>query len=132
MLVALLGMLGIVVLVSLIALIHMCLGAPYSDENQKRPKSPSSKKLTIPGPRGLPIIGSLLDFDVRFNHISLAKFAKQYGGLCQVKLGSQKWVVSAKYDYVREALITRGQALGGRNRTYRLQVSIDWRRGFCA
>ncbi len=117
MMLALLVLLVFVVAVSIFAFIYMiCLGS--SNDRLQSKKGPE-----IPGPRGLPIIGSLLDFDVRFNHMSLAKWAKQYGGICKVKLGSETWVVPGKYDYVREALITKGRSLGGRNRTYRLQVS---------
>ncbi len=56
-----------------------------------------------PGPRGLPMVGSLLD--VRKNpHEVLAKYARQYGDVCMFRLGGSPTVSISHPAILREAL----------------------------
>ncbi len=64
------------------------------------PESASSK--TLPGPRGLPIFGSL--FSIRNDtHLAIDLIAKQYGDICSMRFGSVPTVVISHPDLLKEA-----------------------------
>lgn len=67
-----------------------------------RPRSTLRYK-TIPGPRGLPIIGSALLLD-RYPQRNLKKWHKQYGEIYKVKLFAFEWVFLNSPEAVKAVL----------------------------
>ena len=55
-----------------------------------------------PGPRGLPVVGSLLSLR-KDPQIALTRIAREYGDVCMVKLGSVPTVIISHPDLLRDA-----------------------------
>uniref|UniRef100_A0A1W7HBW3 Cytochrome P450 n=1 Tax=Scoparia dulcis TaxID=107240 RepID=A0A1W7HBW3_SCODU len=73
---------------------------------------PKNKRLP-PGPKGLPILGSLLTIGDK-PHESLTKLAKSYGPLMTVKFGFVNVVVASSKDMAKEILLKNDQTFLGR------------------
>ncbi|XP_052517016.1 cytochrome P450 2C23-like [Budorcas taxicolor] len=69
-----------------------------------------------PGPTPLPIIGNLMQLNLKDIPASLSKLAKQYGPVYTLYLGSQTTVVLHGYEAVKEALIDQSDEFLGRAR----------------
>ena len=55
-----------------------------------------------PGPRGLPVFGSLLD--IRHDtHLAIDRLARRYGDICMMRLGSVPTVIISDADLLEEA-----------------------------
>ena len=55
-----------------------------------------------PGPRGLPLFGSLLD--IRHDtHLAIDRLAKRYGDICLLRFGSVPTVVISDADMLQDA-----------------------------
>ncbi len=67
----------------------------------------------LSGPRGLPVVGSLLSLG-QSPHLRLTDMAAKYGSIFHIRLGSWPAVVVSGYDTVREALIQKGDAFASR------------------
>ncbi|XP_062959374.1 cytochrome P450 2C19-like isoform X2 [Cynocephalus volans] len=67
-----------------------------------------------PGPTPLPIIGNILQIDVKDISKSLSNFSKVYGPVFTVYLGMKPTVVLHGYEAVKEALIDMGEEFSGR------------------
>ncbi|XP_064617016.1 steroid 17-alpha-hydroxylase/17,20 lyase-like [Liolophura sinensis] len=69
-----------------------------------------------PGPKGLPIIGSVLDVSPTHLHVSLTEFGKTYGDLFSVNLLGNRVVVLNSVEVIREAFFTEeyGAVFAGR------------------
>ncbi|KAM4839848.1 cytochrome P450 2C18-like [Urocitellus parryii] len=67
-----------------------------------------------PGPTPLPIIGNILQIDVKDISKSLTKFSKVYGPVFTLYLGLKPSVVLHGYDAVKEALVDLGEEFAGR------------------
>ncbi|XP_029425498.1 cytochrome P450 2C23-like [Nannospalax galili] len=67
-----------------------------------------------PGPTPLPIIGNLLQLNLKDLPASLCKLAKEYGPIYTLYFGSWPAVVLHGYDVVKEALISHGDEFLGR------------------
>lgn len=61
----------------------------------------------LPGPRGLPLLGNVLQFDPSQIQKALERWADEYGCPYRIKLASEKAVVISDPDMVREALRDR-------------------------
>ena len=81
-----------------------------------------SRKLSMPGPRGWPIVGNSLALDRQFPHQTLEKWGKQFNGLYQVRVAMEDWVVVTKYEHVYELLVSKSYAFAGRQQSFRLAV----------
>nr|XP_044609669.1 cytochrome P450 2C42-like isoform X1 [Equus asinus] len=77
-------------------------------------KQSSRKGKLPPGPTPLPIIGNILQLDVKNISKSLSKLSKLYGPVFTVYLGLKPTVVLHGYEAVKEALIDLGEEFSGR------------------
>uniref|UniRef100_A0A8C2WHH9 Cytochrome P450 2K1-like n=1 Tax=Cyclopterus lumpus TaxID=8103 RepID=A0A8C2WHH9_CYCLU len=93
---ALLGTVGI--------LLVLYIFFPNFDHQRKEP----------PGPRPLPVVGNLLQLDLKSLHSSLYELSKKYGSVFTVCFGPQKMVVLAGYKTVKQALVNYGVEFGDR------------------
>jgi cytochrome P450 len=84
------------------------------------PASPSSLRHadTLPGPRGLPLFGSALQIEPARFHQQLETWARQYGPLYRLRLGSRRIVVVGDHELVAAVLRDRPD---GFRRTSRLE-----------
>ncbi|XP_076690283.1 cytochrome P450 2C21-like isoform X4 [Callospermophilus lateralis] len=67
-----------------------------------------------PGPTPLPIIGNILQLDIKNVDRSLSILAKNYGPVFTVHFGMKPTVVLYGYEAVKEALIDRAEEFSGR------------------
>ncbi|XP_068136123.1 cytochrome P450 2K6-like [Hyperolius riggenbachi] len=67
-----------------------------------------------PGPKGLPVIGNLHMINLRRPNQTLMKFAKQYGSVFSIRMGTVKIVVLSGYETVRSALIDHAEEFSER------------------
>ncbi|TDH00730.1 hypothetical protein EPR50_G00191610 [Perca flavescens] len=98
--ISLLGGLLVLLLVCLV-----CSSSFSSKENRKEP----------PGPKPFPLIGNLLQLDLKRPYNTLLKLSKTYGSVFTVYLGPQKVVVLAGYKTVKEALVNYADEFGERD-----------------
>ncbi|KAI4887978.1 hypothetical protein NFI96_001881 [Prochilodus magdalenae] len=68
-----------------------------------------------PGPKPLPILGNLLDLDLKKIHVSLVSMSKQYGSIFTVYFGPKKVVVLAGYQTVKQALVNNAEEFQDRD-----------------
>ncbi|XP_039638088.1 cytochrome P450 2K1-like [Perca fluviatilis] len=68
-----------------------------------------------PGPRPLPLLGNLLQIDLKRPYHTLLKLSKKYGSVFTVYLGPKKVVVLAGYKTVKEALVNHAEEFGERD-----------------
>ncbi|XP_047409189.1 cytochrome P450 2C55-like [Sciurus carolinensis] len=74
----------------------------------------SGREKLPPGPTPLPIIGNILQIDVKDISKSLTKLSKVYGPVFTLYLGMKPSVVVCGYEAVKEALDDLGEAFSGR------------------
>ncbi|KAG7232711.1 hypothetical protein INR49_008198 [Caranx melampygus] len=74
-----------------------------------------------PGPRPLPLLGNLLQLDLKRPFNTLLKFSKTYGSVFTIYMGPKKVVVLAGYRTVKEALVNYAEEFGERDATLILQ-----------
>uniref|UniRef100_A0A7N8YCK9 Uncharacterized protein n=1 Tax=Mastacembelus armatus TaxID=205130 RepID=A0A7N8YCK9_9TELE len=67
-----------------------------------------------PGPRPLPVIGNLLQLDLKRPYKTLCELSKKYGSVFTVYFGPNKVVVLSGYKAVKEALINHAEEFGDR------------------
>ncbi|KAM7368360.1 hypothetical protein PAMP_014583 [Pampus punctatissimus] len=79
-----------------------------------------------PGPKPLPLLGNLLQLDLKRPYESLLTLSKKYGSVFTVYLGPKKVVVLAGYKTVREALVTHADEFGDRDS---IQIVKDINKG---
>ncbi|XP_029451966.1 cytochrome P450 2K6-like isoform X2 [Rhinatrema bivittatum] len=68
----------------------------------------------IPGPRPLPIIGSLHIVNLQKLQQSLREMSKKYGAVFSIHLGSQRMVVLSGYETVKDALVNHADEFAER------------------
>ncbi|XP_052028322.1 cytochrome P450 2C26-like isoform X3 [Apodemus sylvaticus] len=74
----------------------------------------SQRRNLPPGPTPLPIIGNILQIDLKDISKSLRNFSKVYGSVFTLYLGRKPAVVLHGYEAVKEALINHGEEFAGR------------------
>ncbi|XP_051002423.1 cytochrome P450 2C37-like [Acomys russatus] len=79
-------------------------------------KQSCEKRKLPPGPTPFPIIGNILQVDVKDIYQSFTKLSKAYGPVFTLYLGGQPTVVLHGYETVKEALIDHGEEFAGRGR----------------
>ncbi|KAM9354927.1 cytochrome P450 2K1-like [Pholidichthys leucotaenia] len=68
-----------------------------------------------PGPTPLPLLGNMLQLDMKNPSATFLEFAKKYGSVFTVYLGPQKVVMLAGYKTVKEALVDYDEIFRGRD-----------------
>uniref|UniRef100_A0A8C6L8M4 Cytochrome P450 2K1-like n=1 Tax=Nothobranchius furzeri TaxID=105023 RepID=A0A8C6L8M4_NOTFU len=68
-----------------------------------------------PGPTPLPILGNLLQIDLKRPYHTLLELSKKYGSVFTVYFGPNKVVVLAGYRTVKEALVGHDEEFGDRD-----------------
>ncbi|XP_029352414.1 cytochrome P450 2K1-like [Echeneis naucrates] len=94
-------------------LVYLALSFVPPQEDQKGP----------PGPRPLPLLGNLLQLDLKRPYETLLKFSRKYGSVFTVYFGPKKVVVLVGYQAVKEALVNRAEEFGERDLTPILEES---------
>ncbi|XP_061668847.1 cytochrome P450 2K1-like [Syngnathoides biaculeatus] len=89
----------------ILLLVYALSSALSSDETANEP----------PGPRPLPVLGNLLQLDLKRPYKTLVEMSKKYGPVFTVYLGSKKVVVLAGYKAVKEALVNHAEEFGDRD-----------------
>ncbi|XP_040847777.1 cytochrome P450 2C5-like isoform X3 [Ochotona curzoniae] len=79
-------------------------------------KQSSGRGKLPPGPTPFPIIGNILQLDVKDVSKSLTNFSKVYGPVFTLYFGTKPTVVLHGYEAVKEALIDLGEDFAGRGR----------------
>ncbi|XP_061568787.1 cytochrome P450 2K1-like [Cololabis saira] len=70
-----------------------------------------------PGPRPFPLLGNLLQVDLKRLDQSLFALSKKYGPVFQIFFGLKKVVVLAGYQTVKQALVNHAEEFGNREIT---------------
>ncbi|KAL2101312.1 hypothetical protein ACEWY4_003073 [Coilia grayii] len=84
-----------------------CFGISSSDPEGKEP----------PGPKGLPVLGNLLQLDLKRPYNTLCELSKKYGSVFTIYFGPKKVVVLAGYKTVKQALVNHADEFGERDIT---------------
>ncbi|XP_068136101.1 cytochrome P450 2K6-like [Hyperolius riggenbachi] len=94
------------ILVSIAVILFLTI--VYNKQKQQKGKN------LPPGPRPLPIIGSIHLMDMRKPHETFIKLSKKYGPIFTIHLGAMKMVVLCGYDVVKEALVNQADEFANR------------------
>lgn len=86
----------------ILILIFSLLLILYLTRNQDPPNFP-------PGPRPLPLIGSIFNIEPKQPHIYLSKLAEVYGNVYCIRVGRDKSVFVCGFKMVKEALVTQAE-----------------------
>ncbi|KAL2062757.1 hypothetical protein VTL71DRAFT_5829 [Oculimacula yallundae] len=79
---------------------------------QKSKLPPGTKRL--PGPKGIPLLGSVPDLPAKHSWLQFYAWTKQYGPICQVKLGADTCILVADPKIVEDLLVKRAAKYSGR------------------
>uniref|UniRef100_A0A3Q2V2P8 Uncharacterized protein n=1 Tax=Haplochromis burtoni TaxID=8153 RepID=A0A3Q2V2P8_HAPBU len=93
---------------TVILLVYFIVTSSFN--SQKKQKGP-------PGPRPLPVLGNLLQLDLKGPYKTLLELSKKYGSVFTVYLGPNKVVILAGYRTVKEALVDYDEEFGDRSPT---------------
>ncbi|XP_072162887.1 steroid 17-alpha-hydroxylase/17,20 lyase-like [Diadema setosum] len=77
-----------------------------------------------PGPRGLPIVGSIYDM-TDSPEVVFGKWAKKYGDIFGLKMGQRWMVVLNRKDLIKEAVIKQDVEFAGRPDFYSSELYTD-------
>ncbi|XP_063757956.1 cytochrome P450 2K1-like [Eleginops maclovinus] len=93
---------------ALVVLLLIFIVSSFNFNSQDKGKEP-------PGPNPLPILGNLLQIDLKRPYHTFLELSKKYGSVFTVYLGSKKVVVLAGYKTVKEALVNNADEFGDRD-----------------
>ena len=69
----------------------------------------AEKWLNLPYPRGIPLIGNVLQIDASRSHWQQVEWREQLGPVFCLRLFFEKMLVVNDYESIREVLVTKGQ-----------------------
>ncbi|XP_026538313.1 cytochrome P450 2K6-like [Notechis scutatus] len=95
---------SILFLSTLIMLLLFKMGNPWKKSSKDFP----------PGPRPLPVVGSLHIMDLKKPYQTMLELSKQYGPVFKIQLGLQKIVVLTGYETIKEALVNKADVFAER------------------
>nr|XP_060611508.1 cytochrome P450 1A5-like [Anolis sagrei ordinatus] len=84
-----------------------------------RQKIPPGLK-SLPGPKGYPLIGSMLDLG-KNPHLTLSQMRQKYGDVMQIRIGTRPILVLSGLETIRQALVKQGEDFAGRPNLYSFQ-----------
>ncbi|KAK2829236.1 hypothetical protein Q7C36_017226 [Tachysurus vachellii] len=96
-------LLGLVMMFLLI--VYLLSSDASSQEENKEP----------PGPKPLPILGNMLQLNLKRPYMTLCEMSKKYGSVFTVYFGPKKVVVLAGYQTVKQALVNNAEEFGNRD-----------------
>ncbi|CZT02199.1 related to cytochrome P450 2A12 [Rhynchosporium graminicola] len=79
----------------------------------QKPKLPPGTN-RIPGPKGIPLLGSVPDLPAKHAWLQFYAWTKQYGPICQVKLGADTCILLSDPKIVEDLLVKRAAKYSGR------------------
>ncbi|XP_070958694.1 cytochrome P450 2K1-like isoform X3 [Oncorhynchus clarkii lewisi] len=85
--------------------LYLCSSGSSSEEQGQEP----------PGPRPLPLLGNMLQLDLKKPYCTLYELSKKYGSIFTVHFGPKKVVVLAGYKTVKQALVNQAEDFGDRD-----------------
>ncbi|XP_070618059.1 cytochrome P450 1A5-like [Erythrolamprus reginae] len=71
----------------------------------------------IPGPRGYPLIGNMLEVGKNV-HLSLTRMRETYGDVMMIRIGTMPVLVLSGYETIKEALVRHSEDFKGRPDIY--------------
>ena len=89
---------------------------------KEKSKAPDCR---LPGPSGLPIIGSAHQLNINRPHLTLTEMAHHHGPIYKMKLLTDHWIVVNTYDLAREVCVNKGREFSGRPESYRFSKAIS-------
>ncbi|KAM3597439.1 uncharacterized protein V6R79_004542 [Siganus canaliculatus] len=96
---------------TLLGAVVLLLFLRYASSGSKSGKSQQGP----PGPRPLPLVGNLLQIDLKRPYNTFFELSKKYGSVFSLYFGNNKVVVLAGYKTVKEALVGNADAFGDRS-----------------
>ncbi|XP_033014443.1 cytochrome P450 2H2-like [Lacerta agilis] len=88
-------------------------------------KRDATKGKLPPGPTPLPLLGNLLQLNIRDIVKSFKKLHEWYGPVFTVYMGSRPIVVLCGYQVIKEALVDNAETFGGRGRIQALDETFS-------
>ena len=76
----------------------------------------------LPGPRGLPVLGNLLQIDKQRVHQTVERWSREYGPMFRFKLGSRAFMAVSDHEVLQQVLRDRPE---GFRRTAKLQATWE-------
>ncbi len=86
------------------------------------PQQPLRRFDDLPGPRGLPVLGNLLQIQASRLHLQLEQWCREHGPVYKLRLGKQRAVVFADHRLVQAMLRDRPD---GYRRTIRVRQVVE-------
>ncbi|CAH1801462.1 unnamed protein product, partial [Owenia fusiformis] len=78
------------------------------------------KRLDIPGPRGLPVIGNAFQMISQTPYVQLHEWSKRHGNVFKIQMFNEEIVVLSENDVMREALLEKSEDFAGRPFSWRI------------
>ncbi|XP_017344207.1 cytochrome P450 2K1 isoform X3 [Ictalurus punctatus] len=107
---------GILLVIVFLLIVYFLFSDASSQEENKEP----------PGPKPVPILGNMLQLDLKRPYLTLHEMSKKYGSIFTVYLGPKKVVVLAGYQTVKQALVNYAEEFGNRDIT---PIFFDFSKG---
>jgi len=104
----------VVAMLSILLLLVLCLTLPLLMFFHKHKTNTNNP----PGPKGLPIIGNLLQLDISNLHLQFSQFSKKYGPLFSLQLGLRPAIVVSSAEIAKEVLKNHDHVFSNRPISY--------------
>ncbi|KAK2829235.1 hypothetical protein Q7C36_017225 [Tachysurus vachellii] len=96
---------GILFAIVFLLIVYLLFSDASSQEENKEP----------PGPKPLPLLGNMLQVNLKRPYLTLCEMSKKYGSVFTVYFGPKKVVVLAGYQTVKQALVNNSEEFGNRD-----------------